>query len=243
VTGPAILRIWEDQGVLVVAARGPLDLQGTKALHRAVAKCLAEEPAAVVVDLSGAQPERRIRSTLTTLARLAADRPATSFAVCGLPPDQAGTLQSPGDLRAFPVWSTVEEAVQHAHDAAPRRRVRRVIGSSGRAPAQARSLVTETCPHWGVRGEATAAAATVMSELVTNAVVHVGGDLQVGVELAGKVLIVTVRDSSPEPPRRRASQPGRENGRGLAIVAELSRAWGCLPVAGDGKVVWARLSA
>jgi histidine kinase-like protein/STAS domain-containing protein len=243
VTGPAILRTWEDQGVLVVAAQGPLDLERATSLYRAVAKCLAEEPAAVVVDLSGVPLERNVRTALRRLARLAADRPATSLAVAGVPTDQARLLQSTADRRAFRVWSTVEEAVEHAHERVPRRRVRRLIGSSGQAPAQARSLVTETCRAWNVSAEATAAAATVMSELATNAVVHAGGDLQVGVELAEDALIVTVRDGSPVPPRLRTARRGRESGRGLAIVAELSRAWGCVPVAGDGKVVWARLSA
>jgi anti-sigma regulatory factor (Ser/Thr protein kinase) len=99
------------------------------------------------------------------------------------------------------------------------------------------------CSSWSVPAEAATAAAMVMSELVTNAVVHAGGDLQVGLELAGTVLVVTVRDRSPVRPRRHRPEAGRENGRGLAIVAELSRSWGSLPVAGDGKVVWARIAA
>jgi hypothetical protein len=78
---------------------------------------------------------------------------------------------------------------------------------------------------------------------VTNAVVHVGGDLQVGIELAGQVLVVTVRDRSPVLPRRRRPYSGLEKGRGLAIVAELSQSWGSVPVANDGKVVWARIPA
>jgi hypothetical protein len=103
--------------------------------------------------------------------------------------------------------------------------------------------VLQSCSSWSVPAEAATAAATVTSELVTNAVVHAGGDLQVGLELAGTVLVVTVRDRSPVRPRRHRPETGRENGRGLAIVAELSRSWGSLPVAGDGKVVWARIAA
>jgi anti-sigma regulatory factor (Ser/Thr protein kinase)/anti-anti-sigma regulatory factor len=233
----SISRAWEDRGVIVVTPHGTLGIGLATTLRRVIAKCLAEEPAAVVVDLSDVQLERASGRILAVLARMAADRPATSFAVCGLPPEQVPVSR----LQRFPVWATVSEAVEHASDPFPRRRVTQLLRSSARAPAQARALVVDTCRRWGVAGDRAAAAATVMSELVTNAVVHAGSNIRVGLELAGAFLIVTVRDQSPVPPSRRPARPGRESGRGLAIVAELSRSWGSLPVADDGKIVWAWL--
>jgi len=101
--------------------------------------------------------------------------------------------------------------------------------------------VVDACRRWSVPPEAAAAAETVMSELVTNAVKHAGGELHVSLELAGDVLIVAVRDMSPLRPRRRRTVLGRESGRGLVIVSELSRSWGSLSTGDGGKVVWARV--
>ena len=55
-------------------------------------------------------------------------------------------------------------------------------------------------------------------------------------------LRLTVRDNSPELPRQRFSQFDL-HGRGLSVVSSRSRAYGVLPTADGGKVVWAVLNA
>jgi len=243
VNGPTILRNWDDRGVLVVAAEGVLNLRLSASLWRTVVKCLAEEPAAVVVDLSDLRLERTSVATFSALARVAAERPGTSFGVCGASPEATRLFETMGVARTVPSWATVAEAVEHVRDPPSRRRIKKRIASSPQAPALGRRLVMQACRGWSVHPEVTAAASMVTSELVTNAVVHAGGDLQVTVELAGAVLIVSVRDKSPTPPRPGRPVAGQEHGRGLAIVAELSRSWGTVQTADGGKVVWARLPA
>jgi anti-sigma regulatory factor (Ser/Thr protein kinase) len=94
----------------------------------------------------------------------------------------------------------------------------------------------------------------VVSELGTNAVKATGlmtddlgyGALRHGLRaicvrlsMTGQQATVEVWDSSPALPRLDVSGPDAEGGRGLFLVAALSKAWGVhRPVTG-GKVVWA----
>ncbi|MEU8589192.1 ATP-binding protein [Streptomyces sp. NPDC048664] len=62
----------------------------------------------------------------------------------------------------------------------------------------------------------------VVSELVTNALVHAPGPSGLRLELTPESLLITVWDSSPRPPRSRAPDPGRIGGHGLHLVTALS---------------------
>jgi len=87
------------------------------------------------------------------------------------------------------------------------------------------------------------AASLVVSELVTNSTIHAGTNIELSVEWSLGVLRVTVRDKSPDLPRQRYPQFVDVHGRGLSVVAALSRAFGVLPTADGGKAVWALLNA
>ena len=80
-------------------------------------------------------------------------------------------------------------------------------------------------------------AVLLVSELVTNSVVHGGPPVVVAVECDGDALQVRVRDGSPVVPARRTAGHGDESGRGLALVDTLSSDWGVDPQP-DGKHVW-----
>src|SRR5262249_1055123 len=90
-------------------------------------------------------------------------------------------------------------------------------------------------------------AESITSELVTNAVRHVGGDgaETVGVTLARAwnpaAVTVVVSDSSPDGPRRCDPSADGEQGRGLQIVEALAAHWGWHPQDG-GKAVFAILA-
>ena len=76
------------------------------------------------------------------------------------------------------------------------------------------------------------------TELVANAVEHGRPPLRLGVERLPAALRLRVADGNPDPPVRRHQQPAEAtSGRGIALVEQLSRAWGAEPAAG-GKVVW-----
>ena len=78
------------------------------------------------------------------------------------------------------------------------------------------------------------------SELVTNAVVHAGGEIRVCVIGDDRRIRVAVEDTSDTPPRRREAGEGAVSGRGLCLVAELAEHWG-VDIRDGGKAVWFEL--
>jgi CheY-like chemotaxis protein len=79
----------------------------------------------------------------------------------------------------------------------------------------------------------------LVSELVTNAVVHARSDAQVAVRLLPDALRIEVVDRG-RPHLPAPSVPERadaESGRGLFLVEQLATAWGVEPIDG-GKSVW-----
>ena len=82
----------------------------------------------------------------------------------------------------------------------------------------------------------------VLSELVTNAVIHGAAPIQVEVTSAGDMLRIEVSDgdSRVELIAPRAELTTRPGGRGLHIVNSLARDWGTTRDDG-GKTVWAEV--
>ena len=80
----------------------------------------------------------------------------------------------------------------------------------------------------------------IVSELVTNATQHAGGVRSIAITARDGYIRVEVADPDPTPPSLRSPGTGENSGRGLLLVAALSRAWGVRPE-GDGKVVWAEV--
>jgi anti-sigma regulatory factor (Ser/Thr protein kinase) len=92
------------------------------------------------------------------------------------------------------------------------------------APAAARRAVTAVLGGWGFRDPMwLEAAAIVVSELVTNAVRHGGGEVAFAVEAHGERVMLCVADGSSVVPRRR--EPGGDGGRGLAVIEALAAGW------------------
>lgn len=90
--------------------------------------------------------------------------------------------------------------------------------------------------------ELTADAELVVSELVTNALLHGSPPVTLRVEVDADTVRVEVGDGSRRAPLRALARAEAMTGRGLSLVAALAREWGVLP-APDGKVVWCELSA
>jgi serine phosphatase RsbU (regulator of sigma subunit)/anti-sigma regulatory factor (Ser/Thr protein kinase) len=82
----------------------------------------------------------------------------------------------------------------------------------------------------------------VVAELVTNAVLHGAPPVTVRLYRHGDGVRVEVQDQGPRPPLRIRDAGEAMTGRGLALVAALSRAWGA-EQQDPGKVVWAELPA
>lgn len=77
----------------------------------------------------------------------------------------------------------------------------------------------------------------LVSELVTNAVVHGRGTVVVRASVGAGELRVEVQDDDPRPAQVRHAGEDDEGGRGISMLVVLAAAWGvqALPV---GKYVW-----
>jgi serine phosphatase RsbU (regulator of sigma subunit) len=81
----------------------------------------------------------------------------------------------------------------------------------------------------------------VVSELVTNAILHASTPIVLTVASAADAVRVEVRDNRRDRPVRALVSTEAMTGRGIALVEALSVRWGVDP-APDGKVVWAELA-
>lgn len=102
----------------------------------------------------------------------------------------------------------------------------------------ARRFVREQLAAWGL-GALEHVVSLVTSELVTNAVLHARGGLDVVLLRDGGNLRIEVADGSTVSPRRRRYSHESATGRGLTLVEQLGHAWGVRPgTDAVGKVVW-----
>lgn len=81
----------------------------------------------------------------------------------------------------------------------------------------------------------------LMSELVTNAVLHGGPPVTVVVDCDGRGVEVRVRDGNRALPRERPVALDAENGRGLHLLDVIADRWGVTPAEPHGKAVWFHL--
>ncbi|MFE1247221.1 SpoIIE family protein phosphatase [Streptomyces sp. NPDC058735] len=172
----------------------------------------------------------------------------------GLAPAAEGIAPPAAPVRAAaPVPDTEAPAQQCA-------RAQATLTGSSAAPGAARALLRSALAEWTALGLPAAGHLTdrlgadallVVSELVTNAVVHAGTDVEMECRLEGEdeetaALVVEVSDHHPSraprggPPDPPSGTP--EYGRGLRLVGALCEAWGITYRTGR-KTVWARLPA
>lgn len=104
----------------------------------------------------------------------------------------------------------------------------------------ARHFANETLAAQGITKKMIAAAELVVDEFALNAVQHAGTFFSVGIEGAGGMVRVAVRDDSDVFPVVREHVVLSINGRGLSIVASTAEQWGTEAL-GRGKEVWALL--
>ncbi|WP_405653190.1 SpoIIE family protein phosphatase [Streptomyces sp. RK9] len=156
--------------------------------------------------------------------------------------------------------TTFRASAQPAARPGPLAVVRTSLPGNPLAPAAARRFVRAALADWTEFGTPAATGITerladdsvlLVSELVTNAVVHAGTAVDVLCRFdegtpgeSTDALVVEVSDHHPARAVRsepRSPQPGTpEYGRGLQLVATLSESWGITYRSGT-KTVWARL--
>lgn len=191
-----------------------LAMPGTGGLD-ALPRVRAAAPDARVVVVSGFPGDR--------LSAVARERGAVGFVQKGLSPrrivDEIVAVAG--------VLDAVEEVLR-SH-----RTLDHDIGSS----AAARRFMEETLRRWSC-SEVLDVVNLLVSELVTNAVVHGGSQAEVSVVLLPNALRVEVGDSDTSVPTPKpADDDWATSGRGLALVEAMSNAWG-IESFDRGKVIW-----
>ena len=224
--------------VVVVRPRGVLDAYTAADLRGALLECVAEQPVGVLVDASELSVIDDIGLTvLATVAQQSAHWPGTRFALAAPTMEVAAGLARMGVDRHIALCPDVDSAfLELARWPAPPWTRRRITPDRD-APAMARAAVHAFLEEHGVRdGDA---AQLVASELVTNAVVHAGTDMDLTLRLVPPLLHIAVRDTANGQVKIASIiNESSESGRGLLLVDALATAWGTL-VPDIGKVVWA----
>ena len=116
------------------------------------------------------------------------------------------------------------------------------------APHDARAFTGETLSAWNVRPPDVEAVQLVVSELVTNALLHAPESRTITLQLLASDASVQVRvsdEGTSAPERRSLSDPGSgiESGRGVWIVEAFTDDWGSEQDGQGGKTVWCDVPA
>ncbi|MBM9503388.1 SpoIIE family protein phosphatase [Actinacidiphila acididurans] len=119
-------------------------------------------------------------------------------------------------------------------------RARSVVWRLPDAVMHARRFTARTLRAWHLT-DVSDAALLVISELVTNALIHTHGAVGIDLTLAGDRLRIAVSDSSARAPAKPVAVDWESTGgRGILLVEAVSGAWGSVPVSG-GKQVWSEI--
>lgn len=227
---------------LVATVSGALGLTEVSGLYTNLLKSLAEQPDALLLDLSrlvvtdplavpvfAAANRQAVRWPGTPIV-LCAPRQATREILDGYALRQLAVADSLGTARDRLAGDPAAAVLALSDELLP-------IKGSAR---HARDLVTEACLRWGLP-HLIGPAGLIATELVSNVIDHAHTMMTLRLSLRPQYLQIAVRDGSPEqvgPPVGPPPETGR--GRGLLLVEATAHSWGCMPSA-DGKVVWASL--
>ncbi len=227
-------------GVIVLEVAGLLS-DVVEELDRAIQFALAEGPRGVACDLSavleGAEP--RAVKALATAGRNVRDWAAIPLAIATPDPVLRAALSADSLGGHLILTDSILSALSAAL-ATPTPAVEWLhLSPHPTAPRASRNFISHTLWEWGL-DRFIPSASLVTSELVTNSTMYAGTDIHLSVALGHGAVRLTVRDQSSRQPRQQHLAPD-QHGRGLTIVANLSRAFGVLPTGDGGKVVWAVL--
>jgi Histidine kinase-like ATPase domain/STAS domain len=219
----------------VVQLTGMLDADTAATVRSALVDILAQQPEAVVIDVSGLRlADPTAAAVLRDVARETADWPAAHLALCAR--DGASRWHSTG----LPVWTSRADAFAQLGEPDARQQLGLELEPVVGAARRSRELVTEVCARWEQPGLA-GPACIVVTELVNNVVAHAQTPMTVLLALHGDTMTVAVRDHSATVPRLTVPvAPTAYGGRGLLLVDSVAERWGSLRL-DDGKVVWAVL--
>ncbi len=109
------------------------------------------------------------------------------------------------------------------------------------SPRNARRFVSGTLRSWNCDDDLVDSALLLVSEMVTNAVIHAHSEIELVIVLRREVVRVEVIDAGDEIVHRRRAGSDAQSGRGMAMVEALSSSWG-IDSHLAGKSVWFEIS-
>lgn len=224
----------------VLTADGVLDSSTYLQLREAIVKAALDEPRAVVVDVSGLEAPAPSAWSVFTSARWLVDTwPAVPIHLVCDHDEGRDAVARNGITRYVHIHPTVDAALDALVDVrGTRLRTRMELPAAPCSLRMARGFVAQRLTEWGV-GSLVAVATVIVNVFIENVLQHTAEAPALVLETDGSTVAVSVRDGSPHlAARHEDSFRGGEQISGLAIVASISRAWGCTPTL-SGKTVWA----
>ena len=229
------------RGVWLIDVHSPYADVGPEVDHR-IQTALAECPRGVVCALpaSLAHTPGPVLDLLASAGRHMRAWPAAPVVLSCADPRTAALLDGRVDGRRLLHASSLLKGWSEVMRTTPSRTAHLRFGPSAMAPHGARLFLTRVCLDWGMNNHLDSGA-LVISELVTNALIHTDSDIDVLLAGDRDRLRIGVRDRDPAPPRDTSVSSNSLHGRGLLLVHSLSDSAGALPTRDGGKLVWAVL--
>jgi STAS domain-containing protein len=226
-------------GTSVLTAQGALSYTTYVQLRNAIVKAALDEPAAVVIDVTGLviKDETALAVFVTAHWQVAEWPKVPIGLVCAHTRGQAA-LRRNGVTRYVPVYPTLQSATTELPERALRtyrQRARATLTAEKSSSRVCRHLISEWLTTWA-RTDFIHAVSTVATELVENALIDTDRTFSLRVETDGSTMTVAVQHTSTRAPTRRVTNG--ETLFGVDIVTATSRVWGSYTTAA-GTTVWA----
>ncbi|HWM00547.1 MAG TPA: ATP-binding protein [Nocardioidaceae bacterium] len=205
---------------------------------------LATEPEMVVCDLTGMAALPQVVDVFAPVASYLSAWPGTVVAACVPDPAARDRLRTHPATSQVVVTATMDEAMTAA-----RRSIRPVQRAHLRMlplPASAhhaRAFAADTLHSWNLSTMASTVQ-LVVSELVTNAILHAHTVVDLSLSRIGQRVRVGVHDRAGGRPTVQSVDPFAYplGGQGLLLAQEHADCWGVLRTQTVGKTVWAVLT-
>jgi anti-anti-sigma regulatory factor len=238
---PVLISEVEQVGTcLVVVLRGDLAVETAPVARLAILKCVADQPDAVLIDLSGVTVVQTVALTVfAATARRASVWPGIPVMLCASAAATAGLLAGGGYGR-IPVFASINDAMA----ALPERQIlslsETLLPVHG-AARRARRLAAEACTRWDVP-QLTPPASVVADEFVTRALGRAPTMIDIRLARRRRYLMIAVHAGNPAGARSPMSPvPGHPADVGILLLDGVTRRWGCRSIDG-GWVAWAMLN-
>ncbi|MFI5495018.1 ATP-binding protein [Actinoplanes sp. NPDC051859] len=238
-----------DGHALVLGVHGRWSSPFAATLRSNIHKCLAEQPPAILVDLTDlGDPDGRSTGLWLAAHRACGlQQPPVKLAIC-LPAATmlATRLRRNRGLRVLSVFASMPEARAALACGLPLPyQTQLIVQPEPQSASRARDLAAQACLDWRLEAirEATL---TVISELVANSVEHAATHIRITLPRRGKGLYLAMHDKDPRLPKllpcspHEPGSPTLARGQGLRVVQAVANAWGARR-SRSGKLVWATI--